>query len=223
MVINDVTIFLIPTVLMIALAAFIFFLEKIPRVWRLAGYGLFCALMIFISVIYRTLDFISFNCESGERARNFFETLHKDLAAGTLDIAYLEVPGTTWWTLLSIIAFLAIIGGGIVLWFKVRWFSYITTFAAIVLSFDTTAFITAFKAPEYIVSHNDIRKKSYTLIEKKLAENIPHQQLAEIIKTNLKDFRYTYENREDEKESSEKILIAIKNLQPEIKTEATKK
>ena len=184
MVINDMTIIFIMTVLMLALTAFLFFLEKIPRIWKLVGYTFFCILTIFISMIYRALDFISFNCESGIRAQNFFETLHKDLAAGTLDIAYLEVPGTTTGTLLSIITLLAIIGGGIVLWFKVRWFSYITTFAAIVLSFDTTAFITAFKAPEYIVSHNDIRKKSYTLIEKKLAEKIPHQQLAEVIKTN---------------------------------------
>ncbi len=219
MVINDMTIIFIMTVLMLALAAFIFFLEKIPRIWKLVGYAFFCILTIFISMIFRAFDFISFNCESGERAKNFFETLHKDLAAGTLDIAYLEVPGTQPGTLLSIIALLAIIGGGIVLWFKVRWFSYITTFAAIVLSFDTTAFITAFKAPEYIVSHNDIRKKSYTLIEKKLAEKIPPQRLAEVIKINLKDFRYTYENREDEKASSEKILTAIENLQPETEKE----
>ena len=219
MVINNETIILIPAFYLLALAAFIFFLEKIPRIWKLVGYAFFCILTIFISMIYRALDFISFNCESGIRAQNFFETLQQELTAGTFTAAYLEVPGTTWGTLLSIIALLAIIGGGIVLWFKVRWFSYITTFAAIVLSFDTTAFITAFKAPEYIVSHNDIRKKSYTLIEKKLAEKIPHQQLAEVIKTNLKDFRYTYENREDEKASSEKILIAIKNLQPDTEKE----
>jgi hypothetical protein len=35
----------------------------------------------------------------------------------------------------------------------------------------------------------------------------------------LKDFRYTYENREDEKASSEKILTTIKNLQPETEKE----
>ena len=50
-------------------------------------------------------------------------------------------------------------------------------------------------------------------------EKIPPQRLAEVIKINLKDFRYTYENREDEKESSEKILTAIKNLQPETEKE----
>ena len=217
MAINDTMIFFILTVFMLALAAFIFFLEKIPRVWRLVLYALFCLIAIFISLIYRVFDFISFNCASGARAQNFFETLHKELAAGTINIAYLEVPGTTLGTVLSLIALLAIIGGGIVLWFKVRWFSYITTFAAIVLSFDTTAFVTAFKAPEYIVSHNDIRKKSYTLIEKKLAENIPPQRLAEVIKTNLKDFRYSYENLKDETASTDRILTAISELTPAAK------
>lgn len=214
------TIIFIMTVLMLALVAFLFFLEKIPRIWKLVGYAFFCILTIFISLIYRGLNFISFNCESGERAKNFFETLHKDLAAGTLDIAYLEAPGTTTGTLLSIIALLAIVVGGIVLWFKVRWFSYITTFAAIVLSFDTTAFITAFKAPEYIVRHNDIRKKSYSLIEKKLAEKITHQHLAEVIKTNLKDFRYSYENLKDETASTNRILTAIGELSPATKGNA---
>ena len=219
MVINNETIILIPAFYLLALAAFIFFLEKIPRVWRLAGYGLFCALMIFISMIYRTLDFISFNCESGIRAQNFFETLHKELATGTLNAAYLEVPGTMRGTVLSIIALLAIIGGGIVLCLKVRWYSYLTTFAAILLAFEVTAFATAFKAPEYLILHNDMRKKSYTLIEKKLAEKIPHQHLAEVIKTNLKDFRYSYENLKDETASTNRILTAIKNLQPDTEKE----
>ena len=217
MVINNETIILIPAFYLLALAAFIFFLGKIPRGWRLAGYGLFCALMIFASMIYRTLDFISFNCASGARAQNFFETLHKELAAGTFTAAYLEVPGTMRGTVLSIIALLAIIGGGIVLCLKVRWYSYLTTFAAILLAFEVTAFATAFKAPEYIVRHNDMRKKSYTLIEKKLAEKIPPQRLAEVIKSNLKDFRYTYENLKDETASTNRILTAISELTPATK------
>ena len=219
MIISDMTILLIPVIFLVALAAFLIFLEKIPRLWRLIIYAFLSLMMVFFSLIFRALDFISFNCASGDRAQNFFETLHKELTAGRLNITYLEVPGTTAGTVLSIIALLAFIGGGIVLRFKVRWFSYITTFAAIFLAFEVTTFITAFKAPEYIVRHNEMRKKSYTLIENKLAENIPHQRMAEVIKTNLKDFRYTYENREDEKASSEKILIAIKNLQPETKLE----
>ena len=50
-----------------------------------------------------------------------------------------------------------------------------------------------------------------------------NKQISEAIKANLKGFLYTYENREDEKESSEKILTAIKNLQPETKMEATER
>ena len=217
MVINNETIILIPAFYLLALAAFIFFLEKIPRVWRLVIYALFCLITIFISLIYRVFDFISFNCASGARAENFFETLHKELASGTFTVEYLEVPGTTWGTFLSIAAFLAIFGGGAVLYFKIRYFSYITTFAAILLAFEVTAFITAFKAPEYIIRHNEMRKKSYTLIEKKLAEKIPHQHLAEVIKTNLKDFRYTYENLKDETATTNRILTAIGELAPATK------
>lgn len=214
------TIFLISVFFLVALAAFLIFLEKIPRLWRLIIYAFLSLMMVFFSLISRALDFISFNVESGIRAQNFFETLHKELTAGRLNITYLEVPGTTAGTVLSIIALLAFIGGGIVLRFKVRWFSYITTFAAIFLAFEVTTFITAFNAPEYIVRHNEMRKKSYTLIENKLAENIPHQRMAEVIKTNLKDFRYTYENLKDETASTDRILTAIGELSPATKGNA---
>ena len=57
-------------------------------------------------------------------------------------------------------------------------------------------------------------KKTYALVEQKRKENVSNKQISEAIKANLKDFLYTYENREDERNSSERILTAIKNLQP---------
>ena len=214
MLVNGEIIEFFAIIYFIAIVAFLLFVGKLPRVWRLVGYGALCGITIFISLVFRIFDFITLNCQSGERAQAFFETLQQQLTAGTLKIEYLEIPGCSYGVFGSIFALLAVIGGGIMLWFKPRWYSWLMTFAAIILSSQITALVSAMKEPRYIIHHNALRQKSYTLIEKKLAQKISHQQLVKAIQENLKDFRYTYENLNDEKTSSGIILTAIENLQP---------
>ena len=212
MMITDTIIILLPIIYFVALATFLFFMTKITRVWILLGYGVFCGIAIFISYVFRAFDFISFNIRSGELAKSFFEYLQLQLSAGALKTEYLEVPGCSYGICLSIFSLISMIGCGIVLVCKTRWYSWLITVIAIILSFHTTAFISAKNNQKYIIQHNELREKCYTLIDKKLAQKISHQQIAKAIQENLNDFNYSNENLRPEQESSEKIIKAIQNL-----------
>ena len=212
MMITDATVIMLPVIYFVALAAFLFLMAKMTRVWRLLGYGVFCGITIFISYAFRALDLLSCNIRSGELAKSFFEYLQLQLSAGALKTEYMEVPGCSYGICLSIFAFISMIGCGVVSVFTTRWYSRVLTFIAIILSFQTTAFISAKNNQKYIIRHNELRKKCYTLIDRKLAQNIPHRQISKAIQEKLSDFHYSYENLRPEQESSEKIIKAIQDL-----------
>ena len=204
---------------LLALQGFLIPLKRIPKVWRLAIFTVFCAVNIGLAFIYRGLDFISFNIQSGERALKFFTELSEELAHSTMSIEYLPMPSYTASIIWGIISLLVVIAGFVVLGLKIRWYSWVTTIAALFCACGILGIQTPHSEERYINDSNTLRKKTYLLIEQKRKENVSNKQISEAIKANLKDFRYTYENREDERESSEKILIAIKNLQPETEKE----
>ena len=87
--------------------------------------------------------------------------------------------------------------------------------AALVFSFGILDIQTPRGEERYIKDSNQLREKTYSLVEKKRKENVSNKQISDAIKANLKDFRYAYENRKVERESSEKILTAIEKLKPE--------
>jgi hypothetical protein len=133
------------------------------------------------------------------------------------------MPSYTAGAIWGIISLLVVIAGFVVLGLKIRWYSWVTTIAALFSACGILGIQTPHSEEQYINDSNTLRKKTYLLIEQKRKENVSNKQISEAIKANLKDFRYTYENREDERESSEKILTAIKSLQPETKMEATER
>ena len=212
---NDETLFWGALIYLLYLLGFLIPLKRISRGLRLVIYLFFCAVNIGLAVIYRGLDFISFNIQSGERALNFFTELSEELARNTMSIEYLPMQSYTAIIIWGIISLLVVIAGFVVLNLKIRWYSYVTTIAALFCAFSILDIQTPHSEKRYISDSNALRQMTYLLIEQKRKENVSDKQISEAIRANLKDFRYTYENREDEKESSEKILFAIKILQQE--------
>ena len=208
---------------LLALQGFLIPLKWISRGWRRGILAFFCLVNIGLAFIYRVLDFITFNIQSGERALNFFTGLSEQLANNTVKVEYLPMPSYTASIILGIVSLAVVIAGFVVIGMKVRWYSWVSAIAALVFSFGIFGIQTPLTEERYIKDSNHLREKTYSLVEKKRKENISNKQISEAIKANLKGFLYTYENREDEKESSEKILTAIKNLQPETKIEATER
>ena len=216
---NDETLFAGALIYLIYLLGFLILLKRLPRWGRLVGYVLFCIINIGFAFIYRGLYFISFNIQSGERALNFFTELSETLASNTMHIEYLPMPTYTASIIYGIISLLMVIAGFVVLNLKIRWYSYVTTIAALFCAFSILDIQPPHSEKRYISDSNALRQKTYHLIEQKRKENVSDKQISEAIRANLKDFRYSYENREYEKESSEKILFAIKNLQPDTEKE----
>ena len=217
------TLFAGALIYLICLLGFLIPLKRIPKVWRLAIFAVFCAVNIGFAFICRCFNFITFHLQSGERALKFFTELSETLSNDTMKIEYLPMPSYTASIILGIISLLVVIAGFVVLGLKIRWYSWVTTIAALFCASGILDIQTPHSEMRYINDSNTLRKKTYLLIEQKRKENVSNKQISEAIKANLKDFRYTYENREDERKSSEKILIAIKTLQPETKMEATER
>ena len=220
---NDETLFCGALIYLLCLLGFLIPLKWISRGLRLVIYLFFCAVNIGLAFIYRGLDFISFNIQSGERALKFFTELSETLASNTMHIEYLPMPTYTASIIYGIISLLMVIAGFVVLNLKIRWYSWVTTIAALYCACGILDIQTPHSEERYIKDSNILRKRTYLLIEQKRKEKVSNKQISEAIKAKLTDFRYTYENREDERESSEKILIAIKNLQPKTKMEATER
>ena len=209
------TVFAGALIYLIYLLGFLSLLKWLPRWGRLVGYVFFCIINIGLAFTYRGLAFLSFNIQSGERVLKFFTELSETLAHNTMNIEYLPMPSYTASIIWGSISLLVVIAGFVVLNLKIRWYSYVSTIAALLCAFSILDIQTPHSEMRYINDSNTLRKKTYLLIEQKRKENVSNKQISEAIKANLKDFRYTYENREDERESSEKILTAIKSLQPE--------
>ena len=208
---------------LLCLLGFLIPLKQIHRVWRWVIFTVFCTVNISLATVFRGLNFITFNIQSGERALNFFTELSEELAHSTMSIEYLPMPSYTASIIWGIISLLVVIAGFVVLGLKIRWYSYVITFAALFCAFEILGIQNPYSEERYINDSNTLRKNTYTLIEQKCKENVSNKQISDAIKANLKDFHYTYENRKKEKESSEKILTAIKSLQPETKIEATER
>ncbi len=217
---NDETLFCGVLIYLLCLSGFLIPLKRIPKVWRWVIFTVFCAVNIGFAFIFRCFNFITFHLQSGERALKFFTELSETLANNTMSIEYLPMPSYTASIIWGIISLLVVIAGFVVLGLKIRWYSWVTTIAALFCASGILDIQTPHSEERYINDSNTLRKKTYLLIEQKRKENVSDKQISEAIRANLKDFRYTYENRKDERESSEKILIAIKNLQPETKMEA---
>ena len=206
------TLFAGAVIYLLCLLGFLIPLKWISRGWRRGILAFFCLVNIGLAFIYRGLDFITFNIQSGERALNFFTGLSEQLANNTVKVEYLPMPSYTASIILGIVSLAVVITGFVVIGMKVRWYSWVSAIAALVFSFGILDIQTPRGEERYIKDSNQLRRKTYSLIEQKRKENVSNKQISEAIKANLKGFLYTYENRTDERASSEKILTAIRGM-----------
>ena len=213
---NEEILFVAALIYCFALLGFLLLLRCIPRWLRWGIYLFFCVVNIGVAFICRALNHLTYNIQSGERALKFFTELSGELANNTMNVEYLPMPTYTASIIVGIISLLVVIAGFVVLGLKIRWYSWVTTIAALLCASGILCIQTPHSLKRYINDSNTLRKKTYLLIEQKRKENVSNKQISEAIKANLKDFRYSYENRMTERTSSEKILTAIKNLPPEL-------
>ena len=208
------TILLIYAVTLLGFLACLYF---IPRIWRIVGYFVLCAANLFAGYAFHVLRFMSRNIASGQHAQNFFTALQRQLSSGTLNEEYLELPGWSSAVLLSLSAAVAIIGGGFVLWRKIRWYSWLLLIGAFILSFFLFEVFNRSDDRQDVREYNELRRRVYASIGQKRAQRVSSKQMADVIAANLKDFQYSYESRKSEKGSVELILSALRDLTPEEK------
>ena len=198
-----------------ALVAFLYFLEKLPRVWRLAVFGAFCAVHIFVAWIIHNLQFVHRNAFSGFRTLEFFKALQAQLSSGDFTAGLPELPGIGFGILLSLLAVAAIIGGAVCCWLKIRWYSHFILPAAFILSSFLFAYPDAADRRQDAEEHNALRRRTYALVAEKRAQGVTGRQMADVIAAKLKDFHCDYESRRGEKESVARILAALRALTPQ--------
>ena len=214
----DVFILTAGWIYLLALAAFLGFLAKIPRVWRLLAYAGLCAAHLFAAWVLHSLRAPARNCASGLRAQEFFASLQTQLAAGNFTAEYLELPGCRIGIALSLLALAAIVCGAACAFAVIRWYSYLilpVTFLAAALLF---AYPDAVDDRHDINGHNALRREVHAVVAEKRAQGVTARQMADAVAATLPDFRYSYENRTDEKRSCERILAALRALPPSPKT-----
>ena len=200
---------------LVALIAFLVFLGKIPRFWRLAAYGALCAVLVFVAWGFHSLQSLGRNISSGLRALEFFKALQAQLASGNFAEELLELPGVGLGILLSLLAAAAIIGGAVCCLLKIRWYSYFILPAAFILASFLFAYPDALDRRQDVEEHNALRRRTYALAAEKRAQGVTGRQMADVIGAKLKDFHCGYESRRGEKESVARILAALRALTPQ--------
>ena len=208
----ELFILLLGCLYLLALIAFLVFLEKIPRIWRLAAYGAFCATLIFVAWGFHSLQILGRNISSGLRALEFFKALQTQLASGDFTAGLAELPGTALGILLSLLAAAAIVVGAVCCWLKIRWYSHFILPAAFILSSFLFAYPDAADRRQDMEEHNALRRRTYALVAEKRAQGVTGRQMADTIAAKLKDFHCDYESRRGEKESVARILAALRAL-----------
>ena len=209
----EIFFFVLLTIYLAALTSLIC-LKRISRKWRLSAYSLFFLVHVFAMHVYHAFHFIERNNASGMRAMDFFTLLSQQLSSGIVQVELLELPGYYVGTTLSLLAAIAVIAGAVIIWQKIRWYSYALLILVFFLSNFLFGIFDTLEKRHDIEEHNSLRQRVYTLLEQKVAQNITYKQMANVIADNLKEFHFSYENRIDEKKSCEKIISALNDLQP---------
>ena len=211
--IEDIFIQLFALIAVVAPLAFLIFLERIPRWWRL-GLWFFCTASLlfpayFLSAMvsyFRTMNF-------GHSTVDFLTELQKQLTAGRVREDLLEVPGYAAGIVLTGFALIAMIAGCVFTWRKIRGYSYfILIFAFLCIPF-------AFSAPhksrhrQDVLDRNDFRSQIYSLIAKNRAQNVTGKQMADTIKKALEGFKFPC-RRGDVDQLMKRVKKALDELTP---------
>jgi phosphoglycerol transferase MdoB-like AlkP superfamily enzyme len=209
---TDYIILLFGFIVLVSPVVFLIFLNRIPRWWRLGIYFACCAMHLFAAYIFDALSVLARNIAFGNHAKCFFETLQQQLAAGNVQQELLELPGYASGVVLTSLSAVAIIVGAVFAWRKVRWHSWLVLIFAFVMMLFPFSVCDRINDRTDVRECNELRRNVYALITQKKSQNVTDKQMADVISENLKDFRYSYENRKDEKESVARIVSALRDL-----------
>lgn len=193
--------------------ALLFFLNRIPRWWRL-GLWFFCTVMLLFSAYFLSAMVSYFRMMNfGHHTVDFLVELQKQLTAGSVREELLEVPGYAAGIILTALAMIAVIAGGVFAWRKIHGYSYfILIFAFLCIPF-------AFSAPhksshrQDVLESNAFRSQIYTLISQKRAQNVTGKQMADAIKKALEGFKFPC-RREDVDQLMKRVKKALDMLTP---------
>ena len=170
--------------------AFLIFLNRIPRTWRLVLW-LFCSALVlfpayFLSAMVRYFRTMNW----GHLTVGFLEELQQQLMAGSVQEKLLEVPAYAPGIMLSLLAVAAIIAGGVFAWRKIRWYSYLVLFLAFLCIPFAFSALDTFRLRHDIMDHNALRSRTYALIAQKRARNVTGKQMADAIGKTLDGFKF---------------------------------
>lgn len=193
----------------------IYGLYVLPQRWRIVLYLFLGAAHLFIHSCYYALTFIDVNNAFTVQTMDFFTALAEQLQHGGIHEELLTPPSLTYGLLLSAFGVLILAGGAAATWTKPRWWTWLPVCLGLILSFYIFTFPKRKKEGIGIAEHNELRLRTYEVVNGKRAEGISDALLAETITIQMKDFRGTYENRSEAKESADRILSALCALQPQ--------
>lgn len=193
----------------------IYGLYGLSRRWRIVLYLFLGAAHLFIHSCYYALTFIDVNNAFTVQTMDFFTALAEQLQHGGIHEELLTPPSLTLGLLLSAFGVLILAGGAAAVWAKPRWWTWLPVCLGLILSFYIFAYPKRKKEGIGIAEQNELRLRTYEVVKGKRTEGVTDALLAETITIQMKDFRGTYENRSEAKESADRILSALRVLQPQ--------
>ena len=187
----------------------------ISRIWRGLVYILLSGIHVFAGFVFYELSFIDRNCTFGTQTEALFNTLAEQLGKGMFLEEYIQQSSLVWPAILSAMGALAVAGGMVLVLMKMRWWTWPLLCLTLALSTEIFSFSKNKRDCAAIAEQNALRQRTYELVKQRRTDGIPDKQLAETITTQMKDFRYTYENCTEATASAEKIMAALTELKPE--------
>ncbi len=189
-------------------------LYVLPRGWRIVLYLILGAAHLLVFLFIYALTFIDVNNAFAVQTEQLFTKLAEQLPQGGFHEELLTPPSLAVGLLWSAFGILALVGGFIAVCRKPRWWTWLPVCLGLIFSDALFSVPQRKKIEEGIAEQNELRRHAYEVVRQKREEGVPDTLLAETITIQLKDFRGSYENRTDAKESADRILSAINALMP---------
>ena len=194
-------------------------LYVLPRGWRILLYLILGAMHLCVFLFFYALTFIDVNNAFTVQTEQLFTTLAEQLSQGGFHEESLTSPSLAVGLLWSAFGILAFVGGLFAVCRKPRWWTWLPVCLGLIFSGAIFSVPQRKEIKAGIAEQNELRRHAYEVVRQKREEGVPDTLLAETITSQLKDFRGSYENRTDAKESADRILSAINALTPNPSTE----
>ena len=186
----------------------------LPRGWRILLYLTLGATHLLVFLFFYALTFIDVNNAFAVQTEQLFTKLAEQLSQGGFHEELLTPPSLAVGLLWSGFGILALVGGFVAVCRKPRWWTWLPVCLGLISSGALFSVPQRKKIEAGIAEQNELRHHAYEVVRQKREEGVPDTLLAETITIQLKDFRGSYENRTDAKESADRILSALYALTP---------